>query len=87
MNVQVVTLTATELNDLLVAASQKGAELALNATQKTWLSQKEACAYLGIDRSTLTDRTYTKKLPVYREGKNVRYLKSDLDLLMQGHHW
>lgn len=87
MNVQVVTLTATELNDLLVAASQKGAELALNATQKVWLNQEEACKYLGVSKSSLYEREYSKKLPVYRDGKNVRYLKSDLDLLMQGHRW
>lgn len=83
MNVQVVTLTTTELNTMLVEAAQKGAELALSATQKTWLSQKEACAYLGIDRSTLTERSYSKGLPVYRDGKTVRYLKSDLDALLE----
>lgn len=87
MNVQVVTLTATELQAMLENAAQKGAELAISSTQKTWLSQKDACAYLGIDRTTLYDRIHTKNLPVYKDGKNVRYLKSDLDLLMRGHRW
>lgn len=87
MNVQVVTLTTTELNDLLVAASQKGAELALSATQKVWFTQKEACKYLNVSRQTLKLREIEKGLPAYRDGQAVRYLKSDLDLLMQGHRW
>lgn len=79
MNVQVVTLTTSELNNLLVEAAQKGAELALIATQKTWLTQKEACAYLNLSRQSLRQRELEDGLPAYRDGRSVRYLKSDLD--------
>ena len=87
MNVQVVTLTATELNTMLIEAAQKGAELALSATTKVWLTQKEACEYLNVSRQTIKLREIERGLPAYRDGQAVRYLKSDLDLLLQGHRW
>jgi excisionase family DNA binding protein len=50
-----------------------------------WLSINEACAYLGVDQSTLRRWSDAGKVPVFRTpGGHRRYAESDLRALVGG---
>lgn len=77
---KIVVMSEDELEELIERAVEKALLKRENFTRK-WLNQKEACEYTGYNRSTLNERTREGLLPVYRDGKSVRYLISDLDNL------
>lgn len=47
-------------------------------------TEREAAGYLGVHRGTLANwRAHKKNLSFSKQGKFVRYLKSDLDEFLQ----
>ena len=60
------------------AERQQGAE-SLDATGGRWLTIHEACAFLGVDQSTLRRWSDSGKVPVFRTpGGHRRYAEADL---------
>lgn len=77
---KIVVLSEDELEALIERAVGKSLSKRESFTRK-WLNQQEAGEYVGYDRTTLNERTRAGILPVYRDGRSVRYLISDLDNL------
>lgn len=77
---KIVVMSEEDLEDLVERAIEK-ALLKRESFTRKWLNQREACEYAGYNRATLNERTRVGLLPVYRDGKSVRYLISDLDNL------
>lgn len=62
----------------------------INAIQiKTWLSDKEAEAYTGLNRHVLRDYrnngTPKGTLPFCRVGRFIRYKRTDIDHFLEQH--
>ena len=51
--------------------------------EKVWMTTEEAASYLRISAPTLRNLTSNGKIPVYKLGRRNRYLKSDLDKLLE----
>lgn len=53
-------------------------------SQKTWLTEKEACCYLSLSDDTLREQRKAAKLPYRIFGKRTIYYKrEDLDKFME----
>ena len=50
----------------------------------TWMTRAEVAAYLKVSVKTVDRRTKTGELPARRVGRSVRYLKAEIDALMDG---
>ena len=70
------------------AGSQPNAEAAAEPAGGRWLTIHEACAFLGVDQSTLRRWSDTGKVPVFRTpGGHRRYAEADLRALVgEGPH-
>ena len=75
---KIVVMSVEELENLIERVVEKTLEKK-GQIPRNWLNQNEACEYLRVSRSTLYVLEATGDLTVYRNGKNVRYLISDLD--------
>ncbi|MCC9626748.1 helix-turn-helix domain-containing protein [Thalassospira sp. MA62] len=75
---KIVVMSEEELENLIERVAEKTLEKK-GKIPRNWLNQNEACEYLRVSRSTLYVLEATGDLIVYRNGKNVRYLISDLD--------
>lgn len=50
---------------------------------KVWLSNKEACAYLGVPPVTMKRLRATASVRFYKVGRLVFYSKSELDEMVE----
>lgn len=75
---KIVVISEEELEDLIERAVEKALTKRGSFTRK-WLTQREACEYIGVSRQTLRTREIEGKITGYRDGQAVRYLISDLD--------
>jgi excisionase family DNA binding protein len=67
----------------------KGATDAAAATRpdKGWLTNSEACKYLGLSKPTLARYRASGKLPYSKVGSSVYYRRGDVEALIErGHH-
>lgn len=75
---KIVVMSEGELEELIERAVEKALSKRERFTRK-WLTQKEACEYVGVSRQTLRTREIEGKITGYRDGQAVRYLIEDLD--------
>lgn len=75
---KIIVMSEEELENLIERVVEKTLEAKGHSTRK-WLTQKEACKYVGMSRQTLRTREIEGKITGYRDGQAVRYLISDLD--------
>lgn len=52
------------------------------AANQEWLSVSEAAEYLRISEGSLRNLTSNGKIPFYKLGRRVRYLKAELKALL-----
>ena len=52
------------------------------AAEREWMTTAQACAYLGVGRTTLWRMRQRKTIPCARDGGVVRYRRSSLDKAM-----
>lgn len=52
-------------------------------TNKLWMSQKEAKAYLGVSKDWFEDRRIEGKLHYSKVGKTIFYIKKEIDDLIR----
>lgn len=79
---KIVVLSEDELEALIERAVEKALSKRESFTRK-WLTQKEACEYVGVSRQTLRTREIEGKVTGYRDGQAVRYLIEDLDNMVR----
>lgn len=79
---KIVVMSEGELEDLIERAIEKALSKRGSFTRK-WLTQKEACEYVGVSRQTLRTREIEGKVTGYRDGQAVRYLIEDLDNMVR----
>lgn len=79
---KIVVMSEDELEDLIERAVEKALSKRGSFTRK-WLTQKEACEYVGVSRQTLRIREIEGKVTGYRDGQAVRYLIEDLDNMVR----
>lgn len=79
---KIVVLSEDELEALIERAVEKALSKRGSFTRK-WLTQKEACEYVGVSRQTLRTREIEGKVTGYRDGQAVRYLIEDLDNMVR----
>ncbi|KGI83857.1 hypothetical protein JY98_15505 [Exiguobacterium mexicanum] len=79
---KIVVMSEGELEDLIERAVEKALSKRGSFTRK-WLTQKEACEYVGVSRQTLRTREIEGKVTGYRDGQAVRYLIEDLDNMVR----
>ena len=80
--IKIVVMSEDELEDLIERAVEKALSKRGSFTRK-WLTQKEACEYVGVSRQTLRIREIEGKVTGYRDGQAVRYLIEDLDNMVR----
>jgi|688.fasta_scaffold1655908_2 excisionase family DNA binding protein len=54
-----------------------------NLDKEVWLTTDEVCEYLKISKKALLQRCYRRAIPYYKFGRQNRYLKAELDALIQ----
>lgn len=79
---KIVVMSEDELEALIERAIEKALSKRESFTRK-WLTQKEACEYVGVSRQTLRTREIEGKVTGYRDGQAVRYLIEDLDNMVR----
>lgn len=79
---KIVVMSEDELEALIERAIEKALSKRESFTRK-WLTQKEACEYVGVSRQTLRTRENEGKVTGYRDGQAVRYLIEDLDNMVR----
>lgn len=79
---KIVVMSEDELEALIERAIEKALSKRGSFTRK-WLTQKEACEYVGVSRQTLRTREIEGKVTGYRDGQAVRYLIEDLDNMVR----
>lgn len=79
---KIVVMSEEELENLIERVVEKTLEKKGHFTRK-WLTQKEACKYVGMSRQTLRTREIEGKVTGYRDGQAVRYLIEDLDNMVR----
>ncbi|VBB48203.1 hypothetical protein TRIP_D440221 [uncultured Paludibacter sp.] len=56
----------------------------IDISNKRWMSETEAVTYTTLSRDSLRFFRDTNQLPFRMFGKNVKYERKDLDIVMEG---
>lgn len=88
MDKQIVVITGAELQELIEnsvsRAIAKGQKLE-SQNQGEYLTIHEACAFLSLAPQTIYGLTSRKKIPHYKSGKKIYFIKKELiEWLNQG---
>ena len=71
-----------ELKQELLNIKSNNADL-----QEEWLSTKQACKYLGVGRKTLKRYRDAGKIAYSKDGRKIRFKKSDLIAYLKKHYF
>lgn len=87
-NVEVVTLTKTQLEDLLEESATRALRK-FREEDSHWMQRQTAASYLDIDPNTLDKYTIRDGIPYHspRNSKLKLYNKIDLDAWCRGQIW
>ncbi len=90
-----VLIPEARLRALLEEAGEKVARRVLKGAtdpaaaarlDKDWLTNAEACRYLGLSKPTLARYRASGKLPYSKVGSNVYYRRGDVEALIERGH-
>ncbi len=77
---------AEVLNASIREAYQEALEVARrDGGLKEYYSIKEACAYLGVSRNTLTNNYIERGLPTYRVGNAIYVKRTEINNFLESH--
>ena len=77
-----VNLPSEDTNDLPMQNKERLSILESILNQKKMLNFREACAYIGISRSTMYKLTSAKKIPHYKTA-GLRFDRTELDIWLR----